>query len=512
MLKYILTLTAITALLVSFFWISARTLHVRAASTSIQIIHVQAGGAGAATQERVVLFNPGESPVDLTGWCLVNKNNETIACFDELSVQYSLPGYSYTNIVSSSFAAAHSAERFARVYEPLNRTSGSITGSAASVTLKDSGQRVVDEVAWTQSIPGGSVIERRTLEGDGTQYFDTDTWADWRMYVASVFVPFEDGLEVEEAHAECEVPCEETVRHYPVITELLPNAASSDDGTEFIEFYNSHDAPISLEGLVLVVASASAEKRYPLPAETVIEPNNYFALYNSTVKFSLNNTAGSVWLEGAAGMIGEVIAYQSPPEARSWALIEGEWSYTNQPSPDMENRTMIITPTLTSAVAASLKPCLETQYRSLETNRCRNLATSESTPTPCRSDQYRSEETNRCRNIAIAATQTPCKEGQYRSPETNRCRNIASQNTAPTPCKEGQERNPETNRCRTIKKVTQADYGVLAAKDTPGGANWYLWAIIAGVGLLAIGYATWEWRVEIATAASRMKQLVRARK
>jgi hypothetical protein len=46
--------------------------------------------------------------------------------------------------------------------------------------------------------------------------------------------------------------------------------------------------------------------------------------------------------------------------------------------------------------------------------------------------------------------------------------------------------------------MPSADYGVLGA-ETKSGGNWYVWATVGGVVLLALGYAVWEWHVEMKT-------------
>jgi hypothetical protein len=97
--------------------------------------------------------------------------------------------------------------------------------------------------------------------------------------------------------------------------------------------------------------------------------------------------------------------------------------------------------------------------------------------------------------VADAKIVTACNEDEERNPTTNRCRKIVVASVAAA-CKEGQERNLETNRCRTVTKMPSADYAVLGAA-TENEGNWYVWAVIGGVVLLALGYAIWEWHDEM---------------
>jgi hypothetical protein len=64
------------------------------------------------------------------------------------------------------------------------------------------------------------------------------------------------------------------------------------------------------------------------------------------------------------------------------------------------------------------------------------------------------------------------------------------------PCKAGQERNPETNRCRNITgDIALADYK--PEQTAQKQDNIILILSIVGVGLLAVGYGVWEWRLDI---------------
>ncbi len=76
----------------------------------------------------------------------------------------------------------------------------------------------------------------------------------------------------------------------------------------------------------------------------------------------------------------------------------------------------------------------------------------------------------------------------------------------PKPCKPGYERNPATNRCRKVahKATTgQAGYAPQATTDQSSG-NIASWVALGGLGAVALGYAGWEWRHEIALGVRRL--------
>ena len=281
------------------------------------------------------------------------------------------------------------------------------------------------------------------------------------------------------------------------VNELLPNAAGSDDGNEFIELYNPNPAPVDLSFYLLKIGITSP-KLYAFPSGSAIGPSDYIIFSDDDIAFTLVNTDGQVSIVSNDGqLINESPSYSSPDEGMAWALIDGSWQYTNQPTPWFDNLQSAVEIENVVEVVIGLKPCAANQYRNLETNRCRLLVTVGSTLIACKDGQYRSETTNRCRSIADDASNlTPCNANQQRNPETNRCRLIASSDTTLTPCKDGQERNEDTNRCRNVSGgVPNVPFAVEPVVDTGNGLiGW--WAL-GGILIIALAYAGWEWRAEL---------------
>jgi hypothetical protein len=281
------------------------------------------------------------------------------------------------------------------------------------------------------------------------------------------------------------------------LTEILPNATGSDSGHEYIEIYNPTDRTADL-GLYTLYVGVNNEKSYQFPAGTVIGPGEYATFYDDAMKFTLVNTASQVSLAGSDGtMIAQSDAYANPDDDNTWALINGVWQYTNQPTPNAANLPAIQTLDEETSTSSQVAPCPAGKYRHPLTNRCRNIEVDGAVLTACDADQYRNPETGRCRKVVTAGALAACKDGQYRSEETNRCRNIATASASTAPCKEGQERNPDTNRCRnaTSQAVPQAAYAVEPVKD--GAKSFVGWTALGSVGALAAGYAGWEWRREV---------------
>lgn len=321
---------------------------------------------------------------------------------------------------------------------------------------------------------------------DPLMYAELGGEADWLLEVSGE-VPSNEVVEYKkELDTEPVIEEPELVQAggYPIqLSELLPNPEGADTGNEFIELYNPNiDTSIDLTSYAIKVGQ-SLEKTYSFPVGTILAPQEYRAFTNSEMPFTLLNSTSSVQLYVNDAPIGEFVTYADPESGAAWAFIDDTWQYTTSPTPNGVN---ILSTINEQPETSTLKPCADNQYRSLETNRCRNITTAET-------------------------TLTPCKENQYRSPETNRCRNI-EQDDAPAPCKEGQERNPETNRCRNIVAMTKVSQGVKGATTVNEGVQWYVWLGVAGVVLGVASYAIWEWRVELKKLARTLNAKFARRK
>lgn len=280
------------------------------------------------------------------------------------------------------------------------------------------------------------------------------------------------------------------------VTELLPNAIGVDAGNEFIEIYNPNNEIIDLSYYVLYVGP-NLEKHYNFPTGAFIDSGAYLSFYNNEISFTLVNSSSRAQVRSLDGfVIDETPIYSDPDSGESWALIEGIWQYTNQPTPHGPNLPFVKVVEEVKT-ESEVKPCKDGQYRSEETNRCRNIVSDVVKLVPCAEGQERNTVTNRCRNIVTSENNlVPCKEGQERNPATNRCRSTSNISNEPKPCAENQERNPETNRCRNkISEMLEASYKPETVIGSPDNSVMYL--SLAGIGVVAIGYGIWEWRVEI---------------
>lgn len=540
----------LVAFIVGIFLASLLSSSVKAISQSIVISQAQIGNS--STSRLVELYNTSEDPIDVTDWCLYHssasgKTKQKLLCFtgDSLETHLIFGGLSYALVGSNELG----------IDSDFNLGSGLGTASGGHIYILDNDKLELDRLGWGAAVESETtafafdminterVIERK-ISPLGT-YIDTDdnsldfiNSALRDTYLIGAITEVDDicpnideiqplvptgyyrdeaglcqleivdmcsnvdglqpdislGYEVDESggcirldvclnfdgvqkivpsgFTELEGNC--VVDGLPLqISEMMPNSPGNDNGHEFVEIYNPNDTEVSL-GFYKFLTGVDQIKSYDFPPDSTIAPKSYVVFYNDQISFTLVNTSGEVGLVLADGVkLGASDVYSQPRDGVSWAKIDNVWQYTNRPTPGRANLTSIIEPILPSVAAKpALKPCLTNQYRSLETNRCRNKP--------------------------AARTFVACDEGQYRNPKTNRCKSVLGAHTKSlTPCDSGQVRNPATNRCKTVVKMAAAPYPVQTTK-TDSSEGYMGWWIAGSLGVLAIGYAAWEWHSEIA--------------
>lgn len=501
-----------------------------ASSDSVVIAQIQVGSSLGAADEFVAIYNNSDAAIDVTGWCVRNKKGVNFACLSD--GEFEMSARSYISLTTAPRAGDTNVQVS---IESCSGSIGCIVASSDTIQLVSADGTIVNEIAWTNG--GGSsryALERiwdpsaayRFLSGK-----DSDAWA-WRAQLAQYgfveeLVECADGsLVASEENCPDETP--EMPDILPLeVTELLPNPKGADDGAEFIELYNPNDVDVDLAWWEFYL-NGDDKKPYKFPDGLKIGAGEYLVVKNSDVAFSLRNSSGSLSLRSLGGQFTvDVPTWQNAKDDKSWALIAGVWQFA-EPSPGVENPEPIAALLLQAQnsladcgegrernpatgrcrnipTVKELAPCRDGQYRSEETGRCRNIALAGDTLKPCKEGQYRSEETNRCRSIASAASALkPCRDDQFRNPETGRCKKIASAEEV-ADCGEGRERNPETNRCRNVRTASMPLANFPTEPVTKTAGSTLGWWVFGGVTLLAVGYAGWQWRFELAKLLEKIR-------
>lgn len=550
------------------FAIFSLLIFSKPAMASVQgpvIYQVQVGGAGLATtnEELVSIYNNSPEPINISNWCLQYSTFSNgidftkIACFEPPSTNYKLilPSFSNAVIASNEFVAKQTATYV--VDAKFN--GGLISGVSGHIRLIDKTNQEIDRVGYDNmgsslalhpesraALFTPNITNNRTFQriGDQIKQDTNDNLVDFSQMpindlpVSDIFeeripidvcpntptldlvVPvgymqdtdgncYEDvcdnitGLQkvVSSGYYRSGIDCHIVLLK---INEVLPNVSGLDAGKEFIEIYNPTNYAVDLGGYQLQLGP-SYSKNYPLPSVS-LAGGEYVALSDSQTGITLPNSSASIKLLTPDGQtVDETDAYQDPDDDQAWAVLDGVWQYTNQPTSGSLNKESIAGGY--GSGTTSLQPCPAGKYRNPATNRCRNINSGTSSLKPCRADQIRNPETNRCRSIFSASSGLkPCKIGQTRNPETNRCRKATS-GLGLKACAINQVRNPETNRCRkkTSSEIAASEIKDIESKIRADHGGWLL-AGTAGVGLA--GYGVAEWRQEITLVLRRIRALL----
>ncbi len=499
--------------------------------SSIVITDVYLGDTGASGHEFIRIYNNSSEDIDVTNWCLEFASAaiyREIKCLTPPSANTGL--FLRANTYGLLTSLEYSASNSQIIQDFIFSINTNIPGTNGSIRIVDQQHNIIDRIGWGSgaaegiglgSLANGKMFKRVNNAESG--YTDTDMNMN-DFVISDVITIIESGgvydLEVEvdlcaningtqiiidegylqDTAGNCfedfcpnieglqlaapsgyeklqgssicrEISLENSVL---LITELLPNASSSDTGKEFIEIYNPNSWTVDLAGYILQVGPGFT-KQFTISSGK-INSGEYLAYSDTQSKIILPNTSGvQLRLVTPAGnIVSETPVYSNAPDDTTWALVNDQWLYTNRPTPATANL-----PYEESAVDEVLSVT--------------------SVLAPCTAGKYRNPETNRCRNIETAVSSLkPCDEDEYRNPDTNRCRKVAS-GTVLAACAVGQERNPETNRCRKVSALSTTDAALATIEDvqvgnTPGQINWL---IISTALLGTFSYILYEWRSEI---------------
>src|SRR3990167_6669433 len=127
------------------------------ANSSGVVIYQVFAGVVSPSREFVALYNNTDDEVDITGWCLTNKSNVKLGCFD-------VPLGDEVVIGPRQFTVAASESLTDSIHiDLLMANVNKITGTADSITLSDATEQPVDVVDWTQNLATGNALQRKQI-------------------------------------------------------------------------------------------------------------------------------------------------------------------------------------------------------------------------------------------------------------------------------------------------------------------------------------------------------------
>lgn len=297
----------------------------QASSSDLVLSEIMYDCSGADSgYEWLEIYNSGQDDVVVSS---------TWRFFDNANHNLNLAQGTSTIAAGQYFVLVDNAEIFLTAYPDFSATIFdtvmSLPNSSSSVALsEDAGQTYFLEESYDSG--QGAAGNGHSLEKLN------DSWQESCQLGGS------PGL----ANQECQIEEEEVLENYwqqIIISEFLPNPVGS-DSAEWIEIYNQGPETVDVNAFALGDNSA---RRFTIDNDVnmdlLMAPNSYLVFYKDLTGISLNNSSGdSVKLYNPDGNLqGEVIYTDSAKEGLSFALSDGGFVWTKEPTPGGENIVIV---------------------------------------------------------------------------------------------------------------------------------------------------------------------------
>jgi hypothetical protein len=326
--------------------------------------------------ESIVIENTSDGPVNLQNYLVEYFNKAVPTSLATPNSSQQLPDITLepqqSILLNSDSSLICGASAVANLGFSQSDTNGYI--AIMKVDVQTDGSLVYrqqDHVSWTSAASGADLVKvpSNTVDPQAVWYrkLADGTWQPAELNGCSVliamikpssgptFVQWANGQEPpvtfisenDDADGQILIPTGDLGLAAPMITELLPNPAEpqSDSEDEFIELYNSNDQVFDLSGFKLEIGT-STKHFYTIPAGTTIQPKSFMALLSVDTGLSLSNSGSQAWLLDPLGtIISQTEPYGTAKDGQAWALANGSWHWTTNPTPNSAN---VITEPLTT--------------------------------------------------------------------------------------------------------------------------------------------------------------------
>lgn len=239
-----------------------------------------------------------------------------------------------------------------------------------------------------------------------------------------------------------------------VINELMIDPASpqTDADDEWVELYNPNSSQFPLDGYRVQTGSTFSHS-YTFSGG-VVEPYGYVTVYSGASNISLSNSSGAARIMSPEGLVdGQIVLYEESEEGNTYAMQQnGEWLWTTTPTPNGEN---------VFTIKQELIPPLATKTTAPKT----------STKT-------------------VPKTVAP---------------KVTTVKTATESTKKATSSSSKTTKSTTSQSATVPPTSL--SESTPSHP-----AALAGFGLLAVGYALYEYREDITNKVRIARRYLEARR
>ena len=312
---------------------------VRAAGPGIIINEIAwMGTVESANNEWLELKNTGEAEIDLSGWVLRAADGSPV-----INLVGTIPagGYFLLERTGDDTLPAVTADQ---IYV------GSLSNAGELLELVDANGTVVDLVDGSGGWPAGDNVTKATMERKADLAWQTSAAAGGTPKDANsaglnvlpeVVATTTSSTNTNQESAGTSVDSSETktkkvAPDEPIINELLPDPAGTDDLSEFIEIFNPNNSEINLLGWRLETKLGSFE--FKATADATIKSAGYFTLWRKESRLPLSNLDDNVKLFSASGKLIDQVKYKKPEVGKSYCLDEnGKWQWCKRPTPGAKN-------------------------------------------------------------------------------------------------------------------------------------------------------------------------------
>lgn len=397
-MKKFLILTAFAVLL----WPGAPVfaeIQPTADTENIIIVELQTGEVAAAGNDFVELYNPNDTPVDVTGWRLQYRSataeaaapwttKRTFACAASSPVEcrvvlaphsrlvvasYDIPDVDEQLFTSSGFAATGGQIR-------LVLPTSQATAPYFEQDLLGYGPAIVSETSPAPAPDAGKSLKRKVSE-DG-YFIDTHNNAEDFIIGCAPPTPGNQAEPLASEPADCEPvvvppdldpedpptqpPTEPPLETPPVylpleLSEILPDplAPLQDDTDEFVEIYNPNDVEVNIKNYVLKTGSSLQTK--VILADKIIGPHEYITVTSGESSLSLSNSGTAVQLLDPNGVVlEEAPNYGKANPGQSWMKDTSGWRWSVTVTPLAANLFTLPLPPVTAPKTSTAKKATAT--------------------------------------------------------------------------------------------------------------------------------------------------------
>ncbi|MDP4010419.1 MAG: lamin tail domain-containing protein [Candidatus Spechtbacteria bacterium] len=339
------------------------------ANGSIVVINEIAwmGGTTSHYDEWIELYNSTPSDIDLNGWVLkADDDTPTI----ELSGSIPAEGYFLLVRTSESSSLLGSAN----ITYGTRGTSWALKNNPDAEHLKliDSGGSIVDEVNSLGGWFGGDNDSKQTMErvdptvsGNNSNNWANGPTGGTPKAINSSAGPKEPEPQSEPGPEPGPEPAQESPQtnteeqntvndeesveknsepqfiktNDVIISELIPWPEGADRENEWIEIHNQGNTSYNLSGWALDVTEGNS-KSYVFSQNTYINPGEYRVFWITETGLLLRNAGNTLRLLYPDGDKAHDVIYPEAKNGWSYALINGNWAWTDNYTPGSTNRAL----------------------------------------------------------------------------------------------------------------------------------------------------------------------------